>query len=67
MKQTKIVKRNAKILSEYERMMNSGSLKMDAYIALAKKHGLSVGGVRHALLCARDLQRKPAPAIQYQW
>lgn len=66
MKQTKILKRNAKILSDYQGMIANGSLKMDAYNVLAKRYRLSVGGIRHAILCARDMQRTPAPAYQ-EW
>lgn len=45
-------KRNRKIYTEYDKLLNDGSPKMQIYKYLAKKYNMSEGGVRYAILCA---------------
>lgn len=56
---TKIQKRNDGILTEYEKMTNDGYPKMESYRVIGLKWGLSQGGVRYAIQCARVLRSKP--------
>ena len=60
---TKIQKRNEKILQEFEKLMEQGWPKLEAYKQIGRKHDLSMGGVRYAIICARDLRRPLAGPI----
>lgn len=52
-------KKQIRILRKFDKMIMSGKGKMEAYTKLAKEFDMSVGGIRHAILCARDYMRKP--------
>ena len=56
-------KKQIRILRKFDKMILSGKGKMEAYKKLAKEFGMSVGGIRHAILCAKDYMRQPAPPI----
>lgn len=58
---TKKQKRNEKILVEYEKMVEEGWPKLDAYETVGKKHGLTPGGARYAIQCAIALRAKKKP------
>lgn len=45
-------KRQLKILRKFRKMVFEGKSRMEAYEKLSKEFGLSVGGVRHAIVAA---------------
>lgn len=59
----KIKKKHIRIFNEFVKMTENGSQKMAAYKYLAKKHRMSVGGVRYAIANVRYLARPVAPPL----
>ncbi len=59
----KIKKKHIRIFNEFVKMTENGSQKMAAYKYLAKKHRISVGGVRYAIANVRYLVRPVAPPL----
>lgn len=45
-------KRQLKILRKFRKMVFEGKSRMEAYEKLSKEFGLSVGGIRHAIVAA---------------
>lgn len=58
---TKTQKRNEKIAQEYDAMISDGCPKIESYKKIGKKYALSVGGVRYAILCAKERRLVPYP------
>ena len=56
---TKKAKFHIKLYNEYLRLVSDGSRKMEIYKHLARKHKLSVGGVRYAIKRVSDLTERP--------
>lgn len=52
-------KKQIRILRKFKKMIQNGKGKMEAYAKLAKEFEMSVGGIRHAILCARDYMHNP--------
>lgn len=54
-------KRQLKILRKFRKMVFEGKSRMEAYEKLSKEFGLSVGGVRHAIVAAIVTEAQEQP------